>query len=433
MSNTLSKSMGRRGFLGLLGAAGASLAATACAGPGSVRRTSALIAPTVSGPAQDTISFAHWRAEDQQVFQKLIASFVKANPAAGVEQDISPSTDYQASAMQRLRSGSVGDVFAAFRGAQFENMSAAGLFAELQGQDFAGRYAPQYAGVGTHDEKQYGLPYQVVFLMPVFNVDLFDSSGISELPKDWDGFLQLCDSLQSSGVVPLAWPGGDAGNAGQLFNAMVMNNAPSEDMCSKIESGEYKCTDDWFLRTLSQYAELRPYMQPNAVGTTPEPLEQMFVSQKAAMLVTGSYHIAACRALGAEFAMDVVAPITVPAAEAKYDGVHNATFILGVNGASENQETAVAFLEHLSDPAVASVYANSTAQHVPISDVEYTNPDLRRLEPWLKRKTILAPRYQFLDLDVAAVVEGACTAVVGGTSPEQAAEEAQKVVEEQIA
>lgn len=433
MSNSLSNSINRRRFLGLLGATGVSLAASACAGPGSTAPKSGAAAPTAAGKATDTISFAHWRAEDQKVFEQIIADFVKANPEAGVKQDISPSTDYQASALQRLRSGNVGDVFAAFRGAQFEDMSSAGLFAELSDQRFVTDYSQQYAAVGAQGGKQMGVPYQVVFLMPVFNVDLFDKSGVSELPADWDGFLGLCDRLKSAAVVPLAWPGGDPGNAGQLFNAMVMNNAPSEDMCTKIEAGEYKCTDDWFLKTLSQYAELRPFMQENAAGTAPEPLEQMFVSQKAGMLVTGSYHIVACRALGAKFPMDVVAPITVSASEAKYEGVHNATFILGVNGASEKQETGVAFLEHLSDPAVASAYANGTAQHVPISGVEYTNPDLKRLEPWLERRTILAPRYQFLDLDVAAAVEGACIAVVGGKSPEQAAEEAQKIVEEQIA
>jgi raffinose/stachyose/melibiose transport system substrate-binding protein len=432
MSNSFSNRLDRRGFLGLLGATGLSLAATACTGPGATSSKAGSAAPTVTGSVTDTISFAHWRAEDRQVFDKIVTSFVKANPDAGVEQDISPSADYQASALQRLRSGNVGDVFTAFRGAQFSDMDSAGLFTDLSNQDFSQNYAAPYAEVGRADGKQMGLPYQVVFLMPIYNVDLFDKSGITEIPADWDGFLSMCQTLRSKGVVPIAWPGGDPGNAGQLFNSMVMNNAPSPDMCAKIESGEYKCTDDWFLKTLSQYAELRPFMEKNAAGTAPEPLQQMFVSQKAAMLATGSYHIAACRGLGAKFAMDILSPITVPAPEATYQGVHNATFILGLNSASDKQETGVAFLEHLSDPAVASVYANGTAQHVPISGVEYTNPDLKKLAPWLEKDTILAPRYQFLDLDVASAVEGSCIAVVGGKSPEQAAEEAQRVVEEQI-
>jgi raffinose/stachyose/melibiose transport system substrate-binding protein len=173
-------------------------------------------------------------------------------------------------------------------------------------------------------------------------------------------------------------------------------------------------------------------MQKNASGSAPEPLQQLFTEPEAGMLATGSYHIAATRALGAEFAMDVLSPITTTAEEARFEGVHNATFILGVNSSSDKQETAVAWLEHLSDPEVAGEYANGTAQHVTVDGVEYTNADLKRIEPWLSKNTALAPRYQFLDLDVEAAVEAACVAVVGGQSPEQAAEEAQKIVDEQI-
>ena len=268
--------------------------------------------------------------------------------------------------------------------------------------------------------------------MPVYNVDLFDKHGISEIPKDWDGFLSMCDTLKSAGVTPIAWPGGEPGNAAQLMNSMIMNNAPSPDMCTKIEAGEYKCTDDWFLKSLEQYAELIPYMQENASGTQPEPLQQMFASQEAAMLATGSYHIIAVRSLGAKFPMDVLSPITTSAADATYEGVHNHTFLLGVNSASENGEAAAAFLEFLAKPEIASEYANATRQHVPVSAVEYTDPDLSRLEPWLDRETILAPRYQFLDLDVATAVQASCIEVVAGSSPEQAAEKAQGIVDQQI-
>lgn len=424
-------SLDRRGFMGLVGASGLAWGAAACAGPGSSSGGGGA-APT-GGSASDTISFAHWRAEDQQVFDQVIAGFTKAHPGAGVKQDISPSADYQSSAIQRLRGGEVGDAFTAFRGAQFEDMVSAGLFAELGGQDFVSSYSDSFTSVGQKDGTQYGLPYQVVFLMPIYNVDLFEKAGVSELPKDWDGFLALCETLKGAGVTPIAWPGGDSGNAAQLFNSMTMNNAPSEDFGTRIEAGELKVTDDWFLTTLQQYAELAPYMQKNASGSAPEPLQQLFAQEKAGMLATGSYHIAATRALGAEFAMDLVAPITTSAGEATYEGVHNATFILGVNSSSDKQETAVAWLEHLSDPEVAGQYANGTAQHVTVEGVEYTNPDLKRIEPWLSRNTILAPRYQFFDLDVEAAVEAACVAVVGGQSPEQAAEEAQKIVDEQIA
>jgi raffinose/stachyose/melibiose transport system substrate-binding protein len=431
MNNPLqSPHFSRRTALQLLGAGGIGAALAACAGPGSTASSAGSAAP-VGGKASGAISFAHWRAEDKEVFAKLISTFQSKNSGVTVSQDISPSNDYQSSALQRIRGGSVGDVFTAFRGAQFVDMAKAGVYADLANQPFVSNYEPSLIAAGQSNGKQLGFPYQVVFNMPVTNQELISKADGGKVPDSWDSFLALCDKLKSQGVVPIAWPGGDPGNAGQLFNAMVMNNAPSDDMCTKIESGEYKCTDDWFLTTLKQYQQLTPYFQPKATGTAVEPCQQIFASGKAAMLATGSYHIAAVRGLGAKFDMDLLAPITTSADKAKYEGIYNATFILGVNTASKHQAAGVAWLEFLSDPQNAAVYANGTSQHVTVKDVEYSNPDLKALAPWLQKKTLLAPRFQFNNLDIRSAVEGACVAVVGGKSPDAAAAAAQRVVDQQ--
>jgi raffinose/stachyose/melibiose transport system substrate-binding protein len=422
----------RRRLLQLIGSAAAAGALSACAGPGTQRTGGA---PTgggakITGPIEGDLSFAHWRAEDQKVFDKIIADFVSKNSEVSIRQDISPSNDYQSTALQRIRSGNIGDVFTAFRGAQFVNMVKAGLYTDLGGQGVVGAYEDKFVGPGRSDGQQFGLPYQLVFNMPVYNVDLLERSGVSEVPRDWDGFLAMCEALKGKGLVPMAWPGGDPGNAGQLLNAMVMNNAPTDDMFAKIEAGQYKVTDDWFIKTLEQYVQLRPHVQPNATGTAVEPAQQIFARQQAAMLATGSFHMQAIRGLGAKFKMDLLAPITVPTDQAKYEGIHNATFILGVNTRSRKKAAGLAFVKYLSEPQVAGVYANGTAQHLTVTGVEYTNPDLKATAPWLERSTLLAPRFQFNDLDMRAAVEGAAVEVIGGRSPQEAAEKAQRVVEQ---
>ncbi len=431
-SNTFGQPLSRRTAFQLLGVGGLGATLAACAGPGSTggAATSAASAPA-SGKPTGAISFAHWRAEDKDVFAKLITAFESATPGATVRQDISPSNDYQSSALQRIRGGSVGDVFTAFRGAQFVDMVKAGVYADMSSQPVAQNYEPSLITAGQQNGTQYGFPYQVVFNMPVTNEDILGKATGGTPPPDWDSFLALCEKLKSQGLVPIAWPGGDPGNAGQLFNSMVMNNAPSDDMCAKIESGDYKCTDDWFLKTLKQYQQLTPYFQANSTGTAVEPCQQIFATGKAAMLATGSYHIAAVRALGAKFPMNVISPITTTADKAKYQGIYNATFILGVNSQSKHQAAALAWLEFLSQPKNAGEYANGTSQHVTVKGVDYTNPDLKALAPWLQKKTLLAPRFQFNNLDIRSAVEGACIAVVGGKSPDAAAADAQRVVDQQ--
>src|SRR3712207_9382807 len=62
---------------------------------------------------------------------EIIAGFVAENPDASVRQDITPSGDYQSTALLKIRQGGTGDVFTAFRGAQFVDMVGAGLYADL--------------------------------------------------------------------------------------------------------------------------------------------------------------------------------------------------------------------------------------------------------------------------------------------------------------
>ena len=420
----------RRMMLGMLGVGGAS-ALAACSGPGSTGGGEKE-APQTDGAIEGDVSFAHWRAEDQDAFDKLIVTFTGEYSDVSITQDITPSNDYQSQALNRLQSSAVGDIFPTFRGAQFTQFVDAGVYTDLSDRDFVGNYEPALIEAGQSDGVQMGLPYQVVFPMPVGNVDILSDAGYAEPPTTWDGFLDMCDKIKSKDITPLAWPGGDVGNAGQLYNSMIMNLQPEADASAQLEAGTMKCTDDWFLEMLAKYAELRPYFQSNATGTAVEPIQQMFADGQAAMLVTGSYHIAAVRSLGAEFPMGMYPPITSDS-EAKYLGTYNATFILGINAASDVQAPATEFLRFLSDPANAQVYADATVQHVSVSGVEYENPDLKALSPWLEREDLmLAARFQFNDLDIRNAVEGACIEVVGGTEPDAAAEKAQSVIDERL-
>lgn len=428
----------RRAFLSsLAGLAGLGALAAGCAGPGTVRGgggggvTGTAMPPIGTGRVRAELSFAHWRAEDKTVFDELIAGFTGENPGTTVVQDIAPSNDYQSTALQRIRGGEVGDVFTSFPGAQFAQLSDAGVYTDLSAQLFTDRFEPRYSRPGkSANGDQLGLPYQLVFNTPVYSVDAFERAGVTEPPTDWDGYLALCEKLLGAGMVPLAWPGGEPGNAGHLFNCMVMNNAPTDDMCAGIEQGRYRCTDDWFLRTLGQYRELRPYFQPNATGTQVEPCQQLFAEGRAAMLATGSFHITAVRKLGMRAPLELLAPITVPRERARHVGAANATFFLGVNADSDSRRAAARFVEFLSRPEIAARYANATTQHVTVAGVDYTDRDLRATEHWLAEPTIFAPRYQFQDLDLRNAVENACVQVVSGTGPEQAAEQAQQIVEQ---
>lgn len=430
-------SIGRRSLLTGLGVAGSGFALAACGGPGSGSAGSGGDAgggsDGGSGEVTGTVNFYHWRSEDKAVLDELAASFAEQYDGVTLEQTIDPSDPYQSNAAQKARDGSIGDALTAFRGTQLDQFGEQQIFTDLSGEEFVGNYEANLITPGEYDGTQLGLPYQLVFNMPLLNLDLAEQAGMTEVPRDWDAYLSLMDDLAATGVTPIAWPGNDPANAFQIINSLAMNLGPDEEMFAKIESGEYRATDDWWIQALTQFQELSGYFQENFAGSGVDGVLSLFASGQAAILPTGSYQIGQVREAGGEFPLEMAPVMTNPAGEEPtYEGIFNSTYILGVNSQAQNPDGARAWIEFLSQPENAAVYANGTAQHVTVSGVEYENEDLQALSPWLTANTLLAPRFQFINLDIRSAIENSLVAVATGTSPEQAAEEAQALVEEQL-
>ncbi|MGD6992895.1 ABC transporter substrate-binding protein [Sutcliffiella horikoshii] len=379
-----------------------------------------------------TISFIHWRGEDVEVFNELIAKFEEENPEIKVDMTAYPSEQYQSTAQTLLRDGTTGDVFVSMPGSQFEIIQKAGFFEDLSGEEFVSNFNESLLEVGQSEGKQYALPYQLVFNQPIYNAGIFEELGL-EPPTDWEGFLALCETLKENGYTPIAFPGADIG-PGQFMNAMMMNNATDEEVFTKLVNGEVKLTDEWWVKTLSQFKELndKEYFQDNALGTKHDGAIALVGQEKAAMLATGSYAMANIKSHKEDVKLNLLAPITVSESEATFEGIHTTTFMLAVNSKSEKQEQAKAFIEFLSNPENASVYANKTGQHLTVNDVNYESEVLKDTVHWMDKNTRFQPRYLIPNADVEKAVVGSIQDVLSGTDPAEAAKKAQQIVDQNL-
>ncbi|MFC4775821.1 ABC transporter substrate-binding protein [Paenibacillus sp. GCM10023252] len=379
-----------------------------------------------------TISFVHWRGEDQAVLDVIIDKFEQEHEGIKVETQVFPSDQYQSTVQAKLLDGSVGDVFTSFPGSQFEAIAKAGLFTDLSDSSFVGAFQPSLIKAGQKDGKQLAIPYQLVYNIPIYNVALFEKHGI-EVPKDWEGFLAAAEKLKAAGLTPIAFAGADIG-PGQFMNPMVMNNAPDEDIFVKLQAGETKLTEDWWVKTLSQFQELndKGYFQKDALGTKADAANALFIQEKAAILASGSYQLAGNKASNPNLRQKLLAPITVPADQAVFEGIHTTTYMLAVNAKSKHPEEAKQFIEFLSRKDIASEYANGTGQNVTVKDVAYTTEELQAVSEWTAKKTRFQPRFTITNAEVQKAVLSSIQAVLGGTDPQKAAKDAQAIVDQQI-
>jgi raffinose/stachyose/melibiose transport system substrate-binding protein len=388
-----------------------------------------------SGNANDDsknkITFLHWRGEDKDVFDKLIADFEKKNPDIDVEMNILPSDSYISNASATLLSGKGADVFASFPGSQFDALQGSNVYTDLSNEPFLENFSEGLMGAGQKDGQQLAVPYQLVYNIPVYNKGIFEKLNL-EAPKDWNEFLKVCKTLKENGYDPILFAGDVSPS--QFINPMVMNNEPTDDAFPKLETGEEKLTNDWFVKTLAQIKELndKEYFQKDPLGTKKDGTAALFAQEKGAILALGSYMMSTVKQQNPDIKQGLLSPITVEQSEMKYEGIHTATFMLGVNAKSENQADAKKFIEYLTDPQAASEYASGTGQMLTLKEVSYDSPELAETAQWLNKKTLFQPRYTLKKEQVSKAIETAVQDVLSGVEPKKAAKKAQEEVDRAI-
>ena len=392
------------------------------------------------GGDSSTVRFIHWRGEDSEVFGSIIQKFQEENPDIKVQQSAKPSSGYEAQLQSELQGQGGADVFATFPGSQFANLVDADVYADLSDVGWRDNFQDKFieAGntkfVGMNDGRQLTYPYQVVFNIPVYNKGLVEQNGINmDDVNSWDAWLQMCGTLKQAGIVPILFPGADDG-PGQFINPMLMNNQPSDDIWSKVEAGNAKVTEEWFVKTLSQIKTItdKGYFQNNALGTKKEGATASFAQEKGSMLAMGSYLMASIKEQNPDIEQGLTAPITVPKSQKKYDGVFTSTFMLGVSKKSQNKEAAKKFIEFLTQPDIAAEYANGTGQLLSVKDVNYKTDVLKSQEPWLEKNVLFQPRYKITKEPINEGLQTVVQDVAGGMPPEQAAKKFQGVIDRTI-
>lgn len=386
---------------------------------------------TADAPADEggggAISFLHWRGEDSEVFDELITAFAEETGIA-VETTVIPSESYEEQAQAVLTGSGGADVFATFPGAQFANLSETGIYADLSDASFVDRFEARFIEAGQADGAQLAVPYQLVFNIPVYNRTLFEENGL-EPPEDWEGFLGLCDDLKAAGVTPILFAGDISPS--QFINPMMMNNQPDEDIWERVEAGEARVDDEWMVTTLAQIAELqaRGCFQEDALGTNAQGAVATMAQGEAGMVATGSYAMAQIAAANPDIELGLLAPITVAADDAEWEGIFTTTFMLGVNAESDAVDEATQFLEYLTRPDVAAQYANATGQLLTLSDIAYETPALQAQTEWIDRDVRFQPRFLITRGEINTGLQTAVEDVLSGVSPEDAAATFQATVE----
>ena len=127
----------------------------------------------------------------------------------------------------------------------------------------------------------------------LYNKAVFDKAGITAIPKTFDEWKADCDIIRSKGYIPVALGAKDVWHDVDVFVALSNQFAPGAFY--KAEAGKLAWTDKAFVDTLKAWKRLfdEKIVEDGSLGvsTYPDARDQYFYSGKAAMFMTGTWHV----------------------------------------------------------------------------------------------------------------------------------------------
>lgn len=192
------------------------------------------------------------------------------------------------------------------------------------------------------------IPYQPFVFNIFYNKDIFDSAGITEIPADWAGFVQMCEKIKAAGSIPMTSDDAYVHINFGYHLARYIGEAGVE----KVVKESLWAEEPAVLKAAKDYEDLfkKGLLSPT-MGSSAWPTNQNgeFALGDAAMYLNGSWLPNEVKAMtGPEYRWGCMA---YPAVEGGKDGVEAANFgtqVLAVNKKSKNAEEVFEIIRYIT-------------------------------------------------------------------------------------
>jgi len=316
-----------------------------------------------------SLKIESWRNDDADIWNsKIIPAFKKHYPDIKIEFAPSAPKEYNAALNARLDGGTAGDLIACrpFDAslALYQKHQLDGLD-DLKGMDNFSDVAK--AAWQTDDGKTtFCVPIASVIAGFIYNKEALAKVGASE-PRTLDEFHALLEKLKKDGTyVPLVMGTADQWEAATMgFQNIGPEYWKGETGRANLIAGKEKLTDPQYVAVFKEIASWGPYLGSGFQAQTYPDSQNLFSLGKGAIYAAGSWDISTFRA-ESKFPMGAFPPPLPAGASDCYISDHT-DIAMGVNSASKNKEDARKFLEWLTTPEFAAIYANALPGFFPLA------------------------------------------------------------------
>lgn len=258
----------------------------------------------------------------------------------------------------------------------YSNFLDAELFMDISDFDGISDIKPSYMQIEKDlefipQDGVYALPYVANCAGILYNKDMFEENGW-EIPTTWTEFTDLCETIQSSGQLPLYFGYKDTWTTLAPWNALAVGLADA-DICSQVNAGNATFAEG-YAEVADKMKKLLDYAEPNPYAYSYNDACTAFARGESAMYPIGSYAVPQILSVNPDMNID---SFTFPANENESDNVLNSGVDLqfSVMKECENKEAAYEVLRFLYDAETIQIYLDNQ-NAVPCKQGDFELPSM---------------------------------------------------------
>ena len=293
---------------------------------------------------------------DTQFEKEVIAEFEALHPNVKIDYQQMAYDSYITTLQTKLASGDAPDIYL-LETAYIEKYVENGYAADLSNLESVKNIDEADLAKLRLEGKLYALGATASSMCVTYNKDAFEKAGITEIPETLDAFYDACKKLQEAGYAPIAngfkegWT--VSGNIQVDYITGVLAKDP-EAIAGACDGSKPMSESELWKDEFQRFFDRYQYSNEDAFGTDWNNACSMLATEKAGMVLNGSWTITSVLGLNPDVNIGVFAlPISNNAEDAKL-------LIQGPNGGwaayqdSKNLDLAKEFIDYISSVDVMS-------------------------------------------------------------------------------
>ncbi len=240
-----------------------------------------------------TLKFATGSSEIVPALNEIFTNYNAEHPNVTIEVTVLPGgvAGFNSAMGSKLAAGDAPDIFEYQWGSQINAYAKGGNLLDLTDIGVKETIQDIKKPVNVYNGREYAYPVSFMFWGLMYNTEIAEQAGVTEIPKTLDEFFAAMDKMKANGLeYPFIVPAKDgSGATGYVFcylHQIVSGKNP--DFYYQCCTGEKSWNGEEWRSLFEVYDRLLDYANPDSLGLDPDNALTRFAREEGALMVSGA-------------------------------------------------------------------------------------------------------------------------------------------------